>query len=105
MPMIGSSSSDSLEFSLSLFAATFSNKDLKKVRALDVRATAALRGMNFFRRLFGALFGVFDVGAPPSNGDDNWKEVFVYQRNVSKPEASSCCSIDGQGDTADTEDE
>ena len=69
MPMIGSSSDSEVLLSL-WFAATFSNNDLKKVRALGVRATAALRGMNFFFRLVRALLGVFDVGAPSANGDD-----------------------------------
>ena len=99
--MIRSSSDSELFVSLWL-AAKFSNNDLKKFRALGVRATAALRGMNFFLRLllFRALFRVFVVGAPPSNGDDNWNEVFVYER-VTPNRDRGCCSLDGQDDTAD----
>ena len=52
---------------------TFSNNDLKKVRALGVNATAALRGMNFLLRLpFRGLLGLLDglSPIPPLNGDD-----------------------------------
>ena len=69
-------SSDCLASPLLCVEVTFSNRDLKKVRALGVKATAALRGMNFRLRLpFRAVPGLLDglCPMPPLNGDDKTK--------------------------------
>ena len=88
------------------FEVAFSNSDLKKVRALGVKVTAALRGMNFrLRLLFRALLWAVDCSfpIPPLNGDDKPEVEAELERSVLELYRRSCPSVEQEAEEAGAE--